>query len=192
LHAFMNAAIRIANKESLSADNIESVRALVADAAVPLVCEPMASKLKPAGSYAAQFSLPYSVACALQRSRFGLHEIEAPSYTDASLLALAQKVTYEIDPNSGFPKSRSGELIVKMKDGRTLRERDDILPDEPASAEAIVAKFEQNCESTMARADITRLCDVVLGMARVAEVNELTRLLGATTALSEGKKMVNA
>ena len=192
LHAFMNAAIRIARKHTLTADNVESVRALVADAAIPLVCEPMASKLKPSGSYSAQFSLPYSVACALQRGRFGLDEIEAPSYTDASLLALAQKVTYEIDPNSGFPKSRSGELIVKMKDGRTLRERDDILPDEPAGADAIVAKFEQNIEARLSRAEAARVRDAVLGLEHVSDVNELVRLLSAQHSGSQGIRVVNA
>jgi 2-methylcitrate dehydratase PrpD len=191
LHAFMNAGIRIAGREKLDAGNVDSVRALVADAAVPLVCEPLASKLQPAGSYAAQFSLPYGVACALQRGRFGLNEIEAPSYTDASLLALAQKVSYEIDPNSGFPKSRSGELIVRLKDGRTLRERDDILPDEPASAGSIIAKFEQNCEAALSRVETARLRDIVLGIEHVADVTELTRLLAVSRDAVDRKQSVS-
>lgn len=192
LHAFMNAAIRIAQKEKLTADNVESVRALIADAAIPLVCEPLAAKLKPNSSYSAQFSLPYAVACALQRGQFGLNEIEAPAYTDASLLALANKVNYEIDPHPGFPKSRSGEIIVQMKDGRVLRERDEILPDEPASAAAIVAKFEQNTEAVLSRADAARVQDTVLGLENVGDINELTRLLSVSSGVMSGKKVVNA
>ena len=178
LHAFMNCAIKLSKEQAFTADNVESVRTLIADAAVPLVCEPLASKLKPASSYAAQFSLPYSVACAMVRGRFGLNEIEAPSYTDDELLKLANKVSYEIDPNPGFPKSRSGEVIVKMKDGRELRHRDNILPDEPASAESIVAKFMQNTDGILPRARAEQVREAVLGLERVTHAGEFVGMLG--------------
>lgn len=178
LHAFMNAAIKLSHEQTFSADNVESVRTLICDAAVPLVCEPLASKLKPASSYSAQFSLPYSVACALVRGKFGLNEIEAPAYTDPELLKLAHKVSYEIDPNPGFPKSRSGEVIINMKDGRELRCRDNIMPDEPASAEAIIAKFMQNTDGILPCARAERVREAVLGIEQVTDGNELTRMLG--------------
>jgi len=180
LHAFMNAAITLAKEQSFSADNVHSVRALIADAAVPLVCEPLASKLAPASSYSAQFSLPYAVACALQRGRFGLNEIEAAAYTDADLLKLAQKVSYEIDPNPGFPKSRSGEVIVRMNDGRELRCRDNILPDEPASAEAIIRKYTHNTDGILPASTAVQIRDAVLGLDTLADTAVLVRALGHT------------
>lgn len=180
LHAFMNAAIKLSRDQQFNAENVESVRALIAEAAVPLVCEPLASKLKPATSYSAQFSLPYSVACALARGKFGLNEIEPPAYTDAELLKLAHKVKYELDPNPGFPKFRSGELIVKMKDGRELRCRENIMPDEPASAESIITKFMQNTDGVLSRADAQRVCDTVLEIDRLSDSNELVALLGVS------------
>ncbi len=178
LHAFMNAAIKLSHEQAFSAENVASVRTLICDAAVPLVCEPLQSKLKPASSYAAQFSLPYTVACALMRGKFGLNEIEAPSYTDVQLLKLAQKVSYEIDPHPGFPKSRSGEVIVNMKDGRELRCRDNILPDEPASADAIVEKFMHNTERILPRARAERVRDAVLEIERVPDGDAFVRTLG--------------
>ena len=178
LHAFMNAAIKLSHGQTFSADNVESVRTLICDAAVPLVCEPLQSKLKPASSYSAQFSLPYAVACALMHGKFGLNEIEAPSYTDTELLKLAHKVSYEIDPNPGFPKSRSGEVIVKMKDGRELRCRDNILPDEPASAGAIIEKFMHNTDGILPRARAERVRDAVLGIERVLDGDAFVRTLG--------------
>lgn len=185
LHAFMNAAIKLSSAQTFNADNVASVRTLICDAAVPLVCEPLQSKLKPASSYSAQFSLPYAVACALVRGKFGLNEIEAPSYTDAELLKLAHKVSYEIDPNPGFPKSRSGEVIVKMKDGRELRCRDNILPDEPASAEAIIGKFMHNTDGILSRARAERVRDAVLGIERVTDGRGFVRTLELKAA---GKK----
>ena len=177
LHAFMNCAIKLSKEQTFSADNVDSVRTLICDAAVPLVCEPLASKLKPSSSYSAQFSLPYSVACALMRGKFGLNEIEAPSYTDDELLKLANKVSYEIDPHPGFPKSRSGEVIVKMKDGRELRWRDNILPDEPASAESIVEKFMQNTDGILSHARAEQIRDAVLGLEQVVEGGAFVRTL---------------
>ena len=179
LHAFMNAAITLAGQQRFSADNVVSVRALICDAAVPLVCEPLQAKLKPSSSYSAQFSLPYAVACALARGKFGLDEIEAPAYTDAALLRLAHKVRYENDPNSGFPKSRSGEVIVKMTDGRELRCRNDILPDEPASAEAIVAKFMQNTNGVLPDAKAEHLRDLVLSLEQIDDGGVFVRGLAA-------------
>jgi 2-methylcitrate dehydratase PrpD len=185
LHAFMNAAITLSREQTFNADNVASVRALICDAAVPLVCEPLASKLKPASSYSAQFSLPYSVACALMRGKFGLNEIEAPSYTDAALLKLASKVSYEIDPHPGFPKSRSGEVIVKMNDGSELRCRNNILPDEPASAGAIIGKFLHNTDGVIPHMQVERIRDAVLGIERVTDAGEFTRMLRVILPLTQ-------
>jgi 2-methylcitrate dehydratase PrpD len=190
LHAFMNAAIHLSETQSFSADNVDSVRTLICDAAVPLVCEPLQSKLEPASSYSAQFSLPYAVACALMRGKFGLNEIEAPAYTDPDLLKLARKVGYEIDPNPGFPKSRSGEVIVNMKDGRELRCRENILPDEPAGAAAIIEKFMQNTDGVLPRARAERICDQVLALEQETDVAAFVRTLGKMESVKMAREAV--
>ena len=104
-HAFFNAAIGIAREHKISVADIDSIRVRIAEPAIPLVCEPLAAKRRPDSSYAAQFSLPYGIACCLTRGGFGLAELEEPSFTDPSLVALAHKVDYEIDANSAFRNS---------------------------------------------------------------------------------------
>ena len=75
-----------ADLSGLSPQDIESVRARIADVAVPLVCEPLEAKRKPLDSYGAQFSLPYALACCFTRGRFGIEEIEGiHSRTDFDL-----------------------------------------------------------------------------------------------------------
>jgi 2-methylcitrate dehydratase PrpD len=71
-HAAMNAALELRQEEGINVHGIESIRARVADVAVPLVCEPLDEKRKPRDSYAAQFSLPYALACCFARGRFGM------------------------------------------------------------------------------------------------------------------------
>jgi len=177
-HAFMNAAIKLAKEHGIAPADVESIHTLVAAPAVPLICEPLAEKRTPANSYAAQFSLPYGVACCLARGRFGLEEVEEPAYTDPALLALAQKVTYEVDPNSGFPKFRSGEVIVTMRDGKRYAQRESVVPDEPASAEAIIEKFMQNATTVIPAARAQRIRDAIMSLERQPGARELTAQLG--------------
>lgn len=176
-HAFMNAAIRIAAEHDLHADDVESVQTLVAEITRDLVCEPAAAKAAPTTSYMAQFSLPYAMAACLTRRRFGLEEIEEPSYTDPSLVRLARKVRYEMDPNPGFPKTRTGEVRVTLRNGQVLKAREEILPDEPASAEEIVAKFMSNATSRMSTARAAQIRDRILAIEREPDMRSFCSLL---------------
>lgn len=176
-HAFFNAALSLVREHRVRADDIESIRVRIGEHAVALVCEPLAAKRKPETSYAAQFSLPYGVACCFARDRFGLNELEASSYGDPRLLALAQKVEYEIDPDPGFPKFRTGEVIVATRGGQKLGKREAIMPDEPASAEAIAGKFMDSAGSVMSAERAGRIRDTLLDLERLADARTLTRLL---------------
>jgi len=177
-HAFFNAAIALSREHKLRPPDIEAIRVRVAEPAVPLVCEPLAIKRKPDSSYAAQFSLPYGIACCLIRGRFGLEHLESASYSDPGLIALAHKVDYEVDPNPGFPKSRSGEVIVKTTDGRTLSRRENILPDEPASDEQIIDKCMRSAASAMSIARARHLRDAILDIENVEDMRCFGTLLG--------------
>jgi len=178
LHAFMNAAIQLRHAHKINVDHIESIRALVADVTVPLICEPAEAKLKPAGSYPAQFSIYYGIACSLVRGQFGFDELEESSYTDPALLALAQKVSYELDPNSGFPKTRSGEVIIRMKNGEQISRREDIGPDDPATEAQVVAKFMSNTKAVLSPARAEAVRAMVMDVENLPDARALTELLG--------------
>jgi 2-methylcitrate dehydratase PrpD len=176
-HAFFNAAIGIFREHRVRAEDVESIRVRIGEHAVPLVCEPLASKRKPDSSYAAQFSLPYGIACCLTRGRFGLAELEPASYSNPALAALAHKVDYEVDPDSGFPKYRSGEVIVNLKDGTRHGRRERILPDEPAGDEAILEKFMDTATSVMSVARARRIRAAILDLERLQDARALTQML---------------
>lgn len=175
-HAPMNAALELRQEEGVDVHDIESIRARIANVAVPLVCEPLDEKRQPRDSYAAQFSLPYALACCFARGRFGMQEIEQSSYSDPSLLALAQKVSYEVDPDAGFPKYRSGEVIVKLKNGKEVSRRKSILPDEPAQAAAIVRKFGENTQA-MPPARSQAIADLILNIEDIESAKTLGTML---------------
>ena len=174
----MNAAIKIAAQQKIEPGEVQSVRALIAHQGVQLVCEPLAARRAPADSYAAQFSLPYTIACCLLRGEFGLTDLEDARLKDARTLELAGKMEYEVDPNAGFPKSRSGEVIVTMRDGRRLQQRENILPDEPIAEEEVVAKFYRNAEMAMSRTRAAQIEAAILGIDNEPNVARVVTLLG--------------
>ena len=180
LHAFINAALGLAHEHCIDPAEVESVQALVAEVAVPMVCEPIDVKRAPNSTYETQFSLPYTIACSLVRGRFGLEETGESAYSDPKVLALAQKVSYKIDPKSGFPKFRSGEVIVRMKNGQVLARRENIFPDEPAKAEDIVKKFMANATLALSTAMAIKIRDLITGLDQAPDVRTIGRVLGGS------------
>ncbi len=164
-HACADAAMALRREHNIGPDDIEHVRALVPQEVIKTVCEPVQHKKVPQNGYDAQFSIPYAVASGLVRGHFGLADLEESALRDPVALSVAAKVDYEIDPNSRFPKYYSGEIIVKLKDGRTVTWREDInrgASDRPLSNAEIEAKFLENASLAVSPARARALRDAVL------------------------------
>ena len=177
---FIEGAIETAKKYDLKADDVASIEALVPPHAVSIVCEPVAARKRPIDRYAAQFSLQYGVACGFIRRKFGLAELEC--YQDPELLALADRVTYRVDPNTGYPHHWSGEMIFNLKNGKTLTFRDeDTLggADKPLKEDQIVAKFMGNAQLAMSQSRAESIRDEILALDKKTSARELSRLLAA-------------
>jgi 2-methylcitrate dehydratase PrpD len=135
------------HQQGIKAEDIASIHVLVPQEVVKTVCEPLSAKRRPANAYEAQFSIPYLVATGLMRGRLTLAEIETPALIDPAVLALCDLTTYAADPQTAFPKYFDGEVIVQLKNGQTVREREAVnrgAVDRPLSASDIVQKFHDN------------------------------------------------
>lgn len=179
-HASADAAVILRESHGLTADMIDSIRALIPAEVVKTVCEPVATKKRPQNSYDAQFSIPFAVASGIRHGRFGLRELEPEALNDPETLALAQKVDYEIDPDAPFPKYYSGEVIVRLKDGRELRHREEInrgSSDRPLSAGDITAKFRENAAMALSDAAAARIEDAVLSLDDIGNAQAFAALL---------------
>jgi hypothetical protein len=116
------------------------------------------------------------VAASLLRGRFTLAELEPETLSDPAILALADKVDYEADPESGFPRYYDGEVVVRTRDGRTVRHREPINRgngERPLSDADIVAKFSGNAVRTLSPVHADRVRALVLGVEDMADVNAL-------------------
>jgi len=181
-HACADAAAVLRDRHGLKPADIRAVRALVPREVIKTVCEPVATKKKPQNSYDAQFSIPYIVATALAKGSFGLADLDDAALADPTVLALAQKVEYEADPASPFPKYYSGEVIVTTTDGRELRHREQInrgAADRPLSAAEIEKKFIDNMLLAVSQRRAEQVRDLVLALDGDIDARSLAEGLAA-------------
>lgn len=181
-HAAADAAAHLRERHGLAGQDIRAVRVLVPAEVVKTVCEPVATKKRPQNSYDAQFSLPYIVATALLRGRFGLTALEDAALHDEQVLALASRIEYEADPLSPFPKYYSGEVIVTLADGRELRHREQVNrggEDRPISNDDIARKFHENMALVTDSARADRVRELVLSIGSGMTARSLQQSLAA-------------
>lgn len=179
-HAAADAAMILSRTHELAPERIARIEAIVPREIVPVVCEPAQQKKRPTSPYEAQFSLPYIVAAALIRRRFTLADIEPAALNDPAVQSLAERVSYSIDPNSPYPKYFSGEVVVTLKDGRTLRHREHMnrgCAERPLSATDVEEKFRANALRAIAPARAERIRSLVLGLDSLTSARELSAAL---------------
>jgi 2-methylcitrate dehydratase PrpD len=172
VHAFADAALAL-RRSGIDPDRIVSITALVPQDVVKTVCEPPASKRRPANDYDAKFSVPYAIAASLRAGKFGLAELEEKALRDPAILALAAKVDWQVDPQSGFPRYYSGEVRVRMLDGTEHRHREAVNrgnAERPLGNDEIVEKFLENAALGVTRDRALRIRDAVLGLKALGAV----------------------
>lgn len=176
-HAAIDAALALHRKAGLKGRDISRVTVLVPGDVVQTVCEPVANKQAPANSYDAQFSIPYLVATALLRGRFTLDELEPAAITDAATLALTKRIDYAIDAASTFPKHYTGEVVVELASGETIRHREAVNrgnADRPLSNGEIEEKYLDNAMREVGLDEANKIRDAVLTL----DANPIRRLAG--------------
>jgi len=175
-HAFADAALELRRKHAFALEDIESITARIGAGQTQVVCEPEAAKRRPKTSYEAQFSVHYTIAIALVRGCFTLTELEEEALADPRVLALTQKTRYEVDPDSAFPRYYSGEVVLRLKDGRELRHREARnrgSDARPLSADEIVTKFHGNAGRVTSRPRAERVVEAVLALDRAPSLDAL-------------------
>jgi 2-methylcitrate dehydratase PrpD len=182
-HAFADATLALVRQHGLSATDVDAIIARIASGEITTVCEPEDKKRHPANSYDAQFSLHYVIAATLVRKQFTLAELETECVTDPEILALCQRVRYEVDPSSDFPQHYSGEVIVSTRDGRVLSQREQInrgAAPRPLTRDEVVEKYFSNASRALSLQRAQALLDLVMTMEQLSDINALKEPLSAS------------
>ncbi len=144
-HACADAASMLHHAVNIA--DIKHITAKVPAGVMKTVCEPESAKKRPANSYDAQFSIPYSIATGLRYGRFDLSALNQDAYTDPVSLALADKVDCVADAEADFPRYYSGEVVVEMNDGSIHSHREAVnrgAHSRPITNDDVVAKYIEN------------------------------------------------
>jgi 2-methylcitrate dehydratase PrpD len=135
-HTTLEGMLKLVRENDLQPDDVEAVEITVS----PYIDRIVGGPYDPSGDaqVAAQFSIRYSVACALVRRRLGLAEIQADAARDPAINAHVHKVSLKIDP--ALTSSR-GPVTIRL---RTKKHGELVCRVEhlPGSAEAPMSEAE--------------------------------------------------
>lgn len=143
---YVDCAARLARR--VHAEEIAEVECEAAEGTLHRLWEPLAAKQRPPNAYAAKFSQPYCIAAGFVLGHAGLDAFTEERVKDPRLLALAGKVRYVVDPQNPYPDRFTGHVRVRLKDGRTLEERQPHMRggvEEPLSRAELEEKLRLNC-----------------------------------------------
>jgi 2-methylcitrate dehydratase PrpD len=179
-HPYMDCALALRRDHSLQPQDIAAVELRVPSAAVPILCEPLADKLRPANSYAARFSLPYAVAVSLVRGKAGIDEFSEDEIRNPEVLALCDRTRYVVDDTLPFPQAFPGWVALRLADGRSVDARMDHSRgsrENPLSEEELYAKFEANARRTLPAARVRQIWDTGSRLEELRDIADFADLL---------------
>jgi 2-methylcitrate dehydratase PrpD len=146
------------------------------------LCYPTEVKRRPVTHVDAQFSLPYGVAVALTKNRAGVDEFRKEVLGDPEVLALVDKVSWEIDPEAEavYPKAYPATVEATLNDGRKVVSHFDYPkgdPENPASMDEVRRKFDLLTEKFLDQKRRDRIVEEVSRLEKVANIANLADLL---------------
>jgi 2-methylcitrate dehydratase PrpD len=181
-HPYMDCALNLRQKYSLLPEKIVEVVCRTAEGPVHRLWEPLEEKQRPVTSYAAKFSLPFSIAVVLIRGRAGLEEFSEAAIRDPEILALAKKVRYQLDSTIDYPRHFSGHVRITLDDGSVL-EANQPHPrgglEAPLPAEDIEEKFRANAHLALPEDKVSKIIETVSQLEQLRSIGTLSDLLMA-------------
>lgn len=169
-------------RQGVRAKDVDKILAKVGDFTVRVLCTPREPKVRPVTHVDAKFSLPYTIAVALVKNRTGVEEFREEVLGDPEVLALIDKISWELDPEAEkfYPKAYPATVIATLKDGRTFQAHVDFPkgdPENPATLEEIVDKFHMLTEKFYDQDRRKRIIDGILAIDKIDNIAKIGDLL---------------
>jgi 2-methylcitrate dehydratase PrpD len=181
LHTCAEAAEDLHASEEFDIDDVVRIQSFIPKDMIPIVTEPVAKKKRPSTEYEAKFSTYYVTAAALVRGRFGLAELRPEVLGDERILALANMVECEPDPDTAFPDFYSGGVVVTTADGKRFKRYHRVnkgAGERDLSNQDIVKKYMNTATLAVSAAKAQKVADLVLSL----EKTDLNILWSALTS----------
>lgn len=179
LHPYIDALLRLRQRHRIDPRAVRAIRCPVAAFILPIVCEPVAEKRRPASHSHGRVSFQYTLAEALWMGRLGRNAYQEESLRNPEILGLADRVEYRVDPDFPGPERFKGAVTVVMEDGAVYEEIEEHnrgSAANPMSREEILGKFAENAATRLGAAQIDRLAVAVAALEDAQDAGVLVGL----------------
>ncbi len=169
-------------RQGVRAKDVKGIVAKADHETINGLCYPSEVKRRPVTHVDAQFSLPYAIAVALCKNRSGVDEFRKEVLGDPDVLALVDKVTWEVDPEAEkvYPKAYPTTVVATLYDGRTFESHFKYPkgdPENPASMEEIVNKFTLLTQKYVDQKKRKQIVDEFNRLEKIDDISVLGDLL---------------
>jgi 2-methylcitrate dehydratase PrpD len=183
LHPVIDCILSLVEKHNLKPQDIEDVLVKTNNYAISLLTTPLERKLRPSTMVDAQFSLPYTVAAVLTRHNAGINEFTGEVIKNPSILELAAKVRWEVEPEfeKVYPHYYPASVTIRNTAGQELTSsvkypKGD--PENPLTDDELADKFRSLASRAIARKDwIENIYNAVMEVEKFTNINQLTQIL---------------
>jgi 2-methylcitrate dehydratase PrpD len=178
-HAFVEACLELCKVHDFDLQDIAEVR-LEGGEFHEMLMEPRPQKVAPTSSIDAKFSLPFSVATALKSGEVSLDSFSTARRSDAETLALAAKVRFRLRDDWGRDRGASGNVIILLNSGETLRQSIPFAlghPENPMTETQLMEKFKDCAARAAKPIDSARMSEVAERILNLDAESDVGRVL---------------
>jgi len=180
-HASIDAALELRDLIGGVVEDIDQIEVTASKMVTEMVGKPFV--IGPNPQVDAQFSIPYTVACALARGDVFIGDFETDAIHDRQVKALANRVKVSVNPQLQAKDILHAELAIKMKDGRAHRKTVNVPLGNPAKAmdaEQCGEKFRKCIAYSgldFGKAKIEELLSMIDSLEDLQDINQLIALM---------------
>ena len=179
LHPYIDAVLRLKRQHNIDPASVQEIVCPVASYIVPIVCEPVAEKRRPNSTSHGRVSLQYTLAEALYTGHLGKDAYRPSAIRNPAILALADCVTFRIDPAFPGPERFKGAVKIVLRGGavhEAVEEHNRGSAENPMSSADLLSKFEENAATVLRPAQIHHLADAILSLENSSDARALVDL----------------
>ena len=180
-HASIDAALELRRAIGAAVPNIDQIDVIASKMVTEMVGKPFVLGTNP--QVDAQFSIAYTVACALVRGDVFIGDFETGAIQDRHIKALADRVRVSVNPQLPAKDILHAEVTIKMKDGRTHGKAVSVPLGNPAKAMA-AEKCREKFRKCVAysgldfdSAKIEELLSMIDSLEDIQDINRLIALM---------------
>jgi len=177
-HATIDAALKMRKNIGTDFDKIDEISVSVSEMVTEMVGKPFVIGTNP--QVDAQFSIPYTTACALVKGKVLLSDFDEENIMDKKINILANRVIVASDKHLPVKDILHSKLSVKMINGQFFEETIDIPfgnPGNPMTMQQCQDKFRQCIDYSNIKIDGARTAELLLKIEQLETLKDVQSII---------------